>query len=330
MKITSIAGQATVVLAACLTVMPAQAQDKRPIAPDYPTRPIKFITTVTAGGGLDIITRSVASKMSENLTQAIIVDNVAGANGVIAMNTLISSPPDGYTILSGGGSIPINSVFKRFSVDVRTALTPVAEMSFQPYMVFVPAASPVNSFPELIAYAKKNPGKISYGSSGIGSVIHMGSELIEYMAGVDMVHVPYKGAAASNIDLAAGRLQMLLGSISGLQLVRTNKAKLLAVTTPQRLEAYPDKPAVAEFLPGYELYNSYFLSVRVETPDAIVNGLNREVIQALTDPDLRKKILADASNPALPRKPAELKKKLRDEIDRWESVVKKANIKMEE
>jgi tripartite-type tricarboxylate transporter receptor subunit TctC len=330
MRISPSAVSATVVLSACLMSLPAQAQDKRMITPNYPIKPIKVITTVTAGGGLDIITRGVVIKLAEQLGQSIVVDNVAGANGVIAMNTLLAAPADGYVILSGGGSIPINSVFKRFSVDVRNALTPVAEMSFQPYMVFVPATAPYNTFPELIAYARKNPGKLSYGSSGVGSVIHMGSELLEYMAGVDMVHVPYKGAAASNVDLAAGRLQMLLGSISGLQLVRTGKAKLLAVTSPQRSEAYPDKPTVAEFLPGYELSNTYFLSVRAETPDAIVNGLNREVVQTLTDPDLRKRILADSSNPAPPRNPAELKKKLRDEIDRWESVVKKANIKIEE
>jgi tripartite-type tricarboxylate transporter receptor subunit TctC len=338
MRITLFAAQAALIVSAGLAALPAQAQtpqapqtlERRQIAPNYPNKTIRVMTTVTPGGGLDIITRAITAKLGERLPQAIIVDNVSGANGVIAVNTLFSAPADGHTVLSGGGSIPINSVFKRFSADVRTALTPVADMSFQPYMVFVPASSPINSFPDLIAYAKKNPGKLNYGSSGLGSVVHMGSELIEYMAGVDMVHVAYKGTGGSHIDLAAGRLDLLLGSISALQLVRTGKAKLLAVTAPQRLPDYPDKPAVAEYLPGYELFNSYFLSVRAETPDAIVNALNKEVIQALTDPDLRKRIMADASNPAPPRPPGELKKRLRDEIDRWEAVVKKANIKLEE
>ena len=329
MKTAQPAVQAALALSFGLIALPAQAQQKHSITPDFPTRPIRVMTTVTAGGGLDIITRAVISKVGEKLSHAVIVDNVAGANGVIAMNALLAAPADGHTILSGGGSIPINSVFKRFSVDIRTALSPVAQMSYQPYMVFVPASSPFNTIPELIAHAKKNPGTLNYGSSGVGSVIHMGSELMEYMAGVDMAHVPYKGAAASNVDLAAGRLNMLLGSISGLQNVRSGKAKLLAVTTLERLEAYPDKPTVAETLPGYELSNAYTLSVRAETPAAVVNGLNREVIQALKDPHLRKQMLADSSNPAPPRTPAELKKMLVAEIERWESVVKKANISLD-
>jgi tripartite-type tricarboxylate transporter receptor subunit TctC len=318
--------QATLILCACLGFAPAQAQQK-PLSSSG--KPIRVLTTVTAGGGLDIITRAVTSRIAESLGQPLIVDNLAGANGLIAMNALLAADSDGHTILSGGGSIPINSVFKRFTVDVRQALAPIGQMSFQPYMVFVPAASPFKSFPELIANARQNPGKLNYGSSGIGSVIHMGSELIEYLAGVDMVHVPYKGAAASNVDLAAGRLNMLLGSISGLQLVRTGKARILAVTTTERMEAYPDVPTVAEFLPGYELSNSYVLYVRAETPATTVSSLNKEVIKALSDPALRKQMLADSSNPAPPRTPAELKKMLATEIERWESVVKKANISLD-
>ena len=310
----------------------AIAQDKRFLAPGYPSKPIRVMTTVTAGGGLDIITRGVSAKLGEGLAFPVIVDNVSGANGVIAVNTAINAAPDGHTILSGGGSMPLNTVFKQFEADLRTALAPVAQMSSQPYLFFVPVNSPVNNVKELIAYAKKNPGKLNYGSSGVGSVIHMGMELFEYMAGVDMVHVAYKGNGAANIDLAAGRLDLLAGSISGLQLVRQGKAKIIGAATLQRMPDYPDVPTVAAEpgMAGYELSNTYALYVPARTPVAIINGLNRAVAQALNDPELRKKMLADASTPATPRPAEDLKKILSSEIDRWEAVVKKANIKLEE
>lgn len=322
---------AGLLLAAALTANPAAAQEKRQIAPGYPVKPIRVMITVAPGGGLDIITRAVSAKLGERLPVAVIVDNVSGANGVIAVNTAMSASPDGYTLLSVGGSLPINTVFRKFEADVRTALSPVAQMSSQPYMMFLPASAKFNSFRELIAFGKANPGRLNYGSSGVGSVVHMGMELIEYSAGVDMVHVPYKGNGPANVDLAAGRLDILLGSISGLQLVRTGKAKLVAVTTLQRLADNPDIPTIAESgLPGYELSNTYSLFVPSRTPPNLISALNKEVVQVLTDPDLRKKMMADASTPAPPRGPEELKKILISEIDRWEAVVKKAGIKLEE
>lgn len=311
--------------------MPAAAQDKRQIIPGYPSKPIRVMTTVTAGGGLDIITRAVSARLGDGLAYPVIVDNVSGANGIIAVNTAIASTPDGHTILSVGGSMPINTVFKKFEADVKTALVPVAQMSSQPYIMFVPATAKFNSFKELIAYAKANPGKLNYGSSGVGSVIHMGMELLEYMANVDMTHIAYKGNGAANVDLAAGRLDILMGSISGLQLVRTGKAKMLASATLQRMPEYPDVPTIAEHgLPGYELSNTYGLFVAAKTPATIIAGLNKSVIQVLSEPELRKKMLADASTPAPPRTPEELKKILVSEIERWEAVVKKANIKLED
>ena len=140
------------------------APEKRQIAPGYPAKPIRVMITVAPGGGLDIITRAVSAKLGERLPVAVVVDNVSGANGVIAVNTAMSATPDGYTLLSVGGSLPINTVFKKFESDVRTALTPVAQMSSQPYMMFLPASSKINSFKELIAYGKANPGRLNYGS----------------------------------------------------------------------------------------------------------------------------------------------------------------------
>ena len=318
-------------LLVCSQAGTALAQPKRTLLPGYPSKPIRVLVTVAPGGGLDIITRAVAHKLGERLAFPLVVDNVSGANGVIAVNTAIAAAPDGYTLLSTGGSLPINTVFKKFEQDIRQSLAPVAQMSSQPYLIFVPIASPITSVREMIAHAKNNPGKLNYGSSGVGSVIHMGMEVIEAGAGVDMVHVAYKGNGPANIDLAAGRLDILMGSISGIQLVRTGKAKLIGVATPQRLPDYPDIPTVAESgLPNYELSNTYTLYAPIRTPAAIIASLNKEVIDLLSAPELRAKFAADFSTAAPPRSPEELRRILLSEIDRWDGVVKKAGIKLEE
>ena len=321
-------------IALCVGMMPLNclAQEKRALAPGYPSKPIRVMVTVTAGGGLDFITRAVSAKVGERLLFPVIVDNVSGANGAIAVNTTITAAPDGHTLLSTGGSTAINAVFNKFDRDIRQALAPVAQMSTQPYVLYVSATSPLNSVQELISLAKRNPGKLNYGSTGVASVIHLGTELIEFAGGVDMVHVPYKGSAAALVDLTSGRLDFLVNSVvPGVQMVRSGKLKALAVTGLQRMPEFPGTPTLAESVfPGYELTNTYTLYTNGATPAAILNAMNREVAQALTDPELRKKMAADSSTPAEPRTPDELRKILIAEIDRWETVVRKANIKLEE
>jgi tripartite-type tricarboxylate transporter receptor subunit TctC len=308
-----------------------RTQDRKLIAPNYPIKPIRMMTTVTAGGGLDFITRTVANKLSERLPAPVVVENVSGANGIIAVNTTINSAPDGYTLLSTGGSMAINSVFKKFEKDVRTAVVPVAQMSSQPYMIYVPVSSPISTIKDLLAEAKKNPGKLTYGSTGIGSVIHLGMEIIEHQGGVDMIHIPYKGSAAPIADLTSGRLSVYMASfVSGRALVKAGKLKSIAVTSAQRSSEAPDVPTVAESgIPNYDVTNTYTLYVNGATPLNIVNALNGEVAQSLADPELRKAFAKDNSKPAPPRSVDELKKILLDEIGRWEGVVKSANIKLE-
>ncbi len=309
----------------------AIAQDRKLIAPNFPVKPIKMMTTVTAGGGLDFITRTVAAKLSERLPVPVLVENVSGANGIIAVNTTINSAPDGYTMLSTGGSMAINSVFKKFEKDVRTAVVPVAQMSSQPYMIYVAINSPISTIKDLLAEAKKNPGKLTYGSTGIGSVIHLGMEIIEFSGGVDMTHVPYKGSAAPMVDLTSGRLSLYMASfVSGQSLVKAGKLRAVAVTSAQRVAEAPDTPTVAESgIPNFDVTNTYTLYVNGATPLTIVNALNREVAQALADPELRKAFAKDNSTPAPPRTVDELKKILASEIDRWDGVVKSANIKLD-
>ena len=320
------------VLSACVLSTNTFAQEKRQIAPNFPSRPIKMMTTVTAGGGLDFITRTVATKMSERLPAPVIVENVSGANGILAVNTTINSVPDGYTILSTGGSTTINAVFKKFDKDVRTALAPVALMSTQPYLLYVPAASTMKTVQDVFAAARKNPGKLTYGSTGVGSVTHLGSELIAFSGGVDLTHVPYKGSAPGMLDLTSGRIDLYIGSyIAGLPGVKNGKVRAVAVTALARIAEYPDVPTVAESgIPGYELVNSYTLYVNGATPAVVINALNKEVLVALTDPELRKAFAKDNSTPAQPRTPDELRKILAADIDRWDAVVKRANIKLED
>jgi tripartite-type tricarboxylate transporter receptor subunit TctC len=310
----------------------AQSQERRQIAPNFPNKPIRMVTTVAAGGGLDFITRTVAATMSQRLGSPVIVENMAGGNGVLAVNATINSAPDGYFVLSTGGSIPINTVFKKFERDIRTALVPVSQTSVQPYVMYMPASSPINNIRDLVAYAKKNPGKLNYGSTGVGSVVHMGLELLEFLAGIDMVHVPYKGSSAALLDVTSGRLDIHTGTYAGgVQLLKAGKIKAVGVTSTQRVPDLPNVPTVAESgFPNYELGNTYALYVNGATPAVIVNALNREVIASLNDPELKKKFAQEGSSPAPAYTPDQLKKILVDEIDRWEAVVKSANIKLDD
>jgi len=332
MKTRTLIQHAALALSACALATTAMAQDKRQIAPNFPSKPIKMMTTVTAGGGLDFITRTVAAKMSERLPFPVIVENVSGANGILAVNMTINSAPDGYTILSTGGSTTINAVFKKFEKDVRTALAPIGQMSAQPYLLFVPTTSPIKTVQELIAAARKSPGKLTYGSTGVGSVTHLGMELIAFSGSVDLTHVPYKGAAPAMLDLTSGRIDAYIASyLSGLAGFKSNKIRPIAATSAARMAEYPDVPTVAESgIPGYELTNTYTLYVNGTTPASLVGALNKEVIAAIADPELRKQFAKDNSTPASPRTPDELRKILVADIERWDAVVKRANIKLED
>jgi tripartite-type tricarboxylate transporter receptor subunit TctC len=322
----------TATLCAGLFAAPVLAQNKPQVAPGYAGKPTRVLVSAGAGGGMDTITRAVASKLSDRLGITMLVDNVSGASGVIAVNTVINAAPDGHTLLSTSGSLPLNVAFKKLDAAVvKAGLQAVQQLSYQPYILIAKSDAPYNTIQEFIAYAKKNPGKLTYGSSGIGTPIHMGSELIEFGAGVDMLHVPYKGNAAAQVDMVAGRLDFTLSSISGLQLVRTGKAKALAITSLQRNPEVPDLPTIAEtIIPGYEVTNAYMIYAPSKTPAAIVNGLNREIVVVLSDEDMKKRMIADASTPAPARSPQDWQKVLSSEIDRWDSVVKRANIKLED
>lgn len=318
--------------ALCLVPLTASAQQKKPLLPDgYPAKPVRIIVSTSPGGGLDIVMRAVATRLSEKLGTAFVVDNQGGASGAIAVNMVAAAAPDGYTLLCTGGTTLINAVFRKFERDIRQSLAPVVRMSSSYYFLILPTHVPATNIREFIAYAKSRPGALNYGSNGVGSVIHLGLEMIETGAGVDMAHVPYKGVGQVNIDLAAGRLDVGLVSLSGIQVVKAGKARIIATSMPQRHPDHPDVPTIAEaIIPGYDVANTYMLYAPVQTPAPIIAALNREAIQVLAAPEMKDKLAADGAISAPPYPPDELKKLFIVDFNRWEAVIRKAGVKPED
>ena len=315
----------------CSLVSSNALAQKKPLLPDgFPSRPIRVIVTTGSGGGLDIITRAVSNKFFERTGANIVVDNQNGASGGIAINQLGAAPADGYTLLSAGATLLINAAAGRYQRDVRTLLAPAVRMSSTWYYLIVPNASPARSVKDLIAHAKANPGKLNYGSNGVGSAMHLGLELLEVAGGVDMIHVPYKASTPMYVDLIAGRIDLALASLQGIQAVHAGKARLLGVTRLQRMPDLPDAPAVAETLPNYEVDNTYMLYIHAQTPASIINVLNRELVQAVSAPELKDKMAADGALPGAPLNPAELKAAFAADYARWDGVMKKAGVKIED
>ena len=317
---------------AALSLVPvvAPAQQKQ-LLPGFPSKPIRVIVTTGTGGGLDIITRAVSNKFAERTGANVVVDNQNGASGGIAINQVASLPADGYTLISAGSTLLINAAAGRYQQDVRTLLAPLVRMSSTWYYLIVPVTSPARTFKELIAYAKANPGKLNYGSNGIGSAMHLGLELLEIGAGVDMIHVPYKSSTPMYVDLIGGRIDLTLASLQGVQAVHSGKARLLGVTRLTRFPDLPDVPTIAEMgVPDYEVANTYMLYIHAKTPANIANVLNRELVQAVSQPELKEKMAADGALPGAPLNLAELKAAYAADYARWDGVMKKAGVKIED
>ncbi len=314
-------------LAALLASFPVWSQTANIFPRVNADKSIRVIVTTGAGSGVDQVTRPIMEKLSQRLARPIVIDNRAGANGVIGANIAAESMADGMTLLSTSNSFVINGVLKRFTYDIRKAFVPVAQMSAQYYLALCPVSLPVNTFTELLDYAKKKPGAISFGSAGTGSVGHLGMEIIKAKTRIDVTHVPYKGNALAGLDLAAGRIQLLFSNIAGAQMVRTGKAKMIAVMTPRRMPAYPNVPTVAESgIPGFELSNTYSLYTLSKAPPSVIAALNREIIGILASPELRERYAADSSEVAPPHTPDELHGMFLAEFDKWAAVVKAANV----
>jgi tripartite-type tricarboxylate transporter receptor subunit TctC len=299
-------------------------------AESYPTRPVHLVVEVVPGGSPDIIGRLIAQWLSERLGQPFVVDNRSGAAGNIATEFVLNAQPDGYTLLLAMSANAINpSIYRELHFNFMRDAAPVASISTIPLIMEVNPAVPAKSIPEFIAYAKANPGKINMASGGIGSPLHVAGELFKMMAGIDMIHVPYRSEALALPDLLAGQVQIMFGVMpASLGYVRSGKLRALGVTSAKRQDLLPDVPAIAEFLPGFEASGWYGIAVPKATPTEIVDTLNKQINAGLADPMLKQR-LVDLGCDEVAGSPADFGKFIADETEKWAKVVKFANIKPE-
>ena len=294
----------------------------------YPTRPARIIVGFPAGGGGDIVARLMAQWLSERLGQTFVVENRSGAASNIGTEAVVQAPPDGYTLLLATAVNAVNATFyKSLNFDFIRDIAAIAGIVDLPLVMEVNPTFPAKTVPHFIAYAKANPGVLSMASPGTGSPNHVAGELFKMRAGVDMLHVPYRGDAPAITDLLGGQVQVYFGTLSGsMEHIKAGKLHPLAVTTTKRSEALPDVPTVGDFLPGFEASAWLGLGAPKNTPTAIVDKLNKEINAALVDPKMKAR-LADLGLTGLPGSPADFRKLVTEDIVKWGKVVRFAGIK---
>jgi tripartite-type tricarboxylate transporter receptor subunit TctC len=313
-------------LAAGAAALPAVSRIAQ--AQTYPTRPVRLIVAVAAGGGADIVTRLMGQWLSERLGQQFIVENRPGGGTNIGTEMVVHAPADGYTLLQVNLAHAINAtLYDKLNYNFLRDIAPVAGIVGVSNVVEIHPSVPAKTLPEFIAYAKANPGKINMGSAGNGSSSHMAGELFKMLAGVNLVHVPYRGQGPAMTDLLGGQLQVIFATTPGTtEYVRIGKLRALAVTTRARAEALPDVPTVADFVPGYEASQWYGFGAPKNTPPEIIAQLNKAVNAALADPKMKAR-LADFGGTVMPGSPADFGKLIAEETEKWGKVVKFAGIK---
>ena len=299
-------------------------------AEDYPTRPIRLIVPLAPAGGMDTIARGVAQKLTESLGQSVVVDNRSGGGGVIGVETVAHSTPDGYTLLMMSSTSLIYPLMYKANYDMARDFSPIVQVTTQPYVIVVNPNVPVKSIAELIAYAKANPAKLNFASSGNGSLIHLMTELFKSMTGTQMTHVPYRGIGAAYPDLLGGQIQLIFASsISAMQLIHAGRLRALAVTGAKRAKALPDLPTVIESgVPGFVVNQWYAMLAAAGTPRAIIERLNRDTNKALTYPDIIARFTADGAE-AAGGTPQMLAAHVKSEREKWAKVIKQAGIRGE-
>jgi tripartite-type tricarboxylate transporter receptor subunit TctC len=310
------------VMAAVPSAAPAQ---------DYPARPITLVVPYAAGGGNDVMARVVAEKMSKTLGQNIVVENRAGAGGSVATRQVARAAPDGYTLVLGGtGSLAVNpTLYNNVGYDPRKDFAPVGLIGTGQLIVVVNPSVVATTIPELIALAKKEPGRLSYASAGVGSGIHLGAVLFELMGDIKLTHVPYRGTAPALTDLIGGHVHIYFSSIpSAIGIAKEGKVRALAVTGPKRSPVFPELPTVAETLPGFEAVLHYGIVAPAGTPKPIIDKLNAALREALAAPDTRERMAADGTEP-LASTPEEYAADIDKEETKWSAIVKKSGAKAE-
>ena len=296
---------------------------------NYPTKPVRFIAANSAGGGLDIVARSLAPKLAAVFGYQVIVDNRAGAAGSIASEITAHAPPDGHTIMTGSlGGLAVNTnLYKGLNYHPLRDLAAITFATSSSNVLVVNPSVPAKSVQELIALARAQPGKLTYGSSGAGNAGHLAGELFKSMTRTEMVHVPYKGGAPAMIDLIAGQVQLVFSSApTAVPQVKAGKIRALAVTTLKRSTVLPDLPTIAESgLPGYEADNWYGIVTTAGTPRAVIDYLNTEILRALLSPDI-KQLLFNQGLEVRTSTPAEFGAYMKSEFEKWARVIKDAGM----
>jgi len=296
----------------------------------YPARPVRIIVPFAPGGSTDITARLIGQFLSERLGQQFVTENRPGAGSNIGTEVVVNAPPDGYTLLLVGASSAINAtLYEKLNFNFLRDITSVAGIISIPFIMVVNPSVPANTVSEFIAYAKVNPSKVNMGSGGNGTAGHLSGELFKMMAGVNMIHVPYRGEALALTDLLGGQVQVMFGTMpASIEYIRAGKLRPLAVTTATRLEALPEIPTVGQFVADYEASGWQGLGAPKSTPADIVDKLNTEINAALADPKMKPR-LAELRVTALPGSPTDFNKLIAAETEKWGKVIRAANIKAE-
>ena len=313
-------------------LLAALAPAQSAVAQSYPTKPIRWIVTYPPGGPTDVVARAIGAKLTEAWGQQIIIDNRAGAGGMIGTELGARAAPDGYTLLFGtSAGMTINPALQsKLPYDPVKDFAPVSLLVINPQLLVLNPTVPANSVKELVALAKAKPGQLNYASVGQGSPNHLGMELLKALTGTNIVHVPYKGTGPAITDLLGGQVQLMFNSMpTVLPLVRSGKLRALAVGSTQRISAIADIPTVAESgVPGFENVTWYGMFAPAKTPREIVNKLNAQVVRILAEPDMAQRLSSQGAEPRSST-PDELAKFMRVEFERWAKVIKSAGVKVE-
>ena len=316
-------------LGAAFAAMPVAARSA--VALDYPTRPVQVIVGQAAASSSDITARLISQFLSQHLGQQFVVEVRPGATGNIATEQVVRATPDGYTLLLVNSQNTINAaLFPNLPFDFVRDIAPIAGVFRVPLVMEVLPNFPAQTVPEFIAYAKANPGKINMASAGVGGPQHVAGELFKFMAGVDLVHVPYHGSTPAMTDLLAGQVQVMFDvTPTALPQVRAGRLRALAVTTPERLDMLPGVPAMAEFLPGYEAFGWIGFGAPRKTPAPIIETLNKTINDAVAEPAIKARLLDLGGLVMPPNSPADFGKFIAADTEKWIKVVKFANLKPE-
>jgi tripartite-type tricarboxylate transporter receptor subunit TctC len=297
---------------------------------DYPTRPSRIIAGFAAGGGVDITARLIGQSLTDRLGQSFVIENRPGAGGNIGTEAVVNAAHDGYTLLLATVPNAVNaSLYEKLNFNFIRDIAPVAGIIRVPMVILLNPSVPAQTLPEFISYAKANPEKVNMASAGNGSAPHMAGELFKMMAGVNLVHVAYRGQGPALTDLLGGQVHVLFAAAPGTtDYIRTGKLRALAVTTASRAQELPELPTVGDFVPGYEASQWYGIGAPKSTPAEIVDKLNKEINAAIADPGMKARLAALGGEP-LPGSPADFGKLISEETEKWGKVVRAAGIKPE-